>query len=382
MERSLGRYLLVGALVGSAVLGAACKRRAEQPAQQAASATPAETPLTAFAALPPVGDLPAAKVTLGRRLFHDPRLSGDGTISCASCHSLDQGGADGRRTSTGIRGQIGPINSPTVLNARHNFVQFWDGRAADLAAQAAGPVANPAEMGNTWVQVVETLRADPSYVEQFRAAYQATGITEANVRDAIATYEMSLVTPSRFDRYLGGDRNALTAAEREGLTEFVNAGCTACHTGINVGGTMYQKMGLVQNYFQRRGTPLTDADNGRFNVTHAESDRHFFKVPTLRNVALTAPYFHDGAAATLDEAVRTMALVQLGRTLEPAQVQRIVTFLNALTGEIPAGARMPPNEGTPAAAPGAPAPAAAAPAAAAPAAAAPAAAAPAAAAAR
>lgn len=359
MKISSTRAALASALTLSVALGAACRRR-ETPTAGSASATPGpagEPPLTAFAALPAAGNLAEAKVTLGRRLFHDTRLSGDNTLSCASCHSLDHGGAEPRRVSTGIRGQQGPINSPTVLNARFNFVQFWDGRAADLAAQAAGPVANPIEMGNTWAHVVETLNAEPSYVSAFTSVYGAQGLTEANVRDAIATYEMSLVTPSRFDRYLGGDRSALTAAEREGLAEFVNVGCTACHTGVNIGGAMYQKMGLVENYFTRRGGPLTEADHGRFNVTHQESDRHFFKVPTLRNVALTAPYFHDGSHATLPEAVRTMGAVQLGRRLDDAQVQHIVTFLNALTGELPANARPPANE----VAPAAPAPTPAAP---------------------
>lgn len=359
-------------MTAAAIAGAACKGRTSSHAPTAATPdVPAEIPLTAFAPLPPVDDLPPEKVTLGRRLFHDPRLSGDGTLSCASCHSLDQGGADGRRTSPGIRGQLGPINSPTVLNARHNFVQFWDGRAATLSEQAGGPITNPIEMGNTWAQALETLRGDPSYVEAFRAAYQATGITAVNVRDALATYEMTLVTPSRFDRYLAGDRGALTADEQAGLREFVNTGCIACHAGVNLGGSMYQKMGLVQNYFTRRGTPLTDADNGRFNVTHAETDRHFFKVPTLRNVALTAPYFHDGSVPTLEEAVQTMGAVQLGRNLDAAQTRRIVTFLRALSGDIPVAARMPPNEGAaaPSAAPtAAPSAAPTAPAAAAPAA--------------
>lgn len=339
------------ATLAVAALGGACKRRQEAPTPPAPTPAAANTqspPTGMFQALPPVGDLPAAKVALGRRLFHDTALSADNTLSCASCHSLDQGGADGRVSSLGIRGQVGPINSPTVLNARFNFVQFWDGRAANLAEQAAGPVTNPKEMGNTWPAVLATLNGNESYVAEFRAAYPADGVTQANITDAIAAYEMTLVTPSRFDRYLGGDRAALSPAEREGLAEFVSVGCTACHAGVNVGGAMYQKMGLVRNYFADRGNP-TEADNGRFNVTHQESDRHFFKVPTLRNVALTAPYFHDGSQRTLPDAVRMMGRYQLGRELNDAQVGRITAFLNALTGEVPASARMPAAPAAPSA---------------------------------
>lgn len=352
----IGRWHRVAILTafGAAVAVGAC-RRSPPPGQQAqpvtapAPAQPAGDPPTAmFQPLPAVEALPEAKVTLGRRLFHDTALSRDNTLSCASCHSLDQGGADARVSSLGINGQVGPINSPTVLNSRFNFVQFWDGRAADLATQAGGPVENPKEMGNTWDNVVATLNRDPSYVSAFTAAYPSGGLTAANVRDAIATYEMTLVTPSRFDRYLRGERAALTDAERAGLTEFVTTGCTACHAGVNLGGAMYQKMGLVRNYFADRGN-LTEADNGRFNVTHQEADRHFFKVPTLRNVALTAPYFHDGTARTLEDAVRTMGRYQLGRDLSAEQIGRIVTFLRALTGEIPAAARMPATAAAPAA---------------------------------
>ena len=356
---------LIAATLVASVMAGACKRRAETPtpAANTAATTPAGDPPTGmFQALPAVGALPEAKVTLGRRLFHDTQLSANNTVSCASCHSLDQGGAEARVSSLGINGQVGPINSPTVLNARFNFVQFWDGRAANLAAQAAGPVANPIEMGSTWPAVVATLGRDPTYVESFRAAYPTGGLTQDTVCDAIATYEMTLVTPSRFDRYLQGQRDALNAQERAGLAEFVSLGCTACHAGVNIGGAMYQKMGLVRNYFADRGH-LTEADNGRFNVTHQESDRHFFKVPTLRNVALTAPYLHDGTQRTLPDVVRVMGRYQLGRELDAAQVERLVAFLNALTGEVPAAARMPAAPVAPVAPTAAPAAAPAAPAA-------------------
>ena len=329
-----------------------CNRSEPTPSGRGAPPTPAPPRAPAptpagpaanepLAPLPAVGSLDRNKVTLGRRLYHDTQLSGDNTLSCASCHSLDRGGVDPQvvRTSTGIRGQIGPINAPTVLNSRFNFVQFWDGRAPDLTAQAGGPVTNPKEMGATWAQVLPRLGADTTYVAAFRAAY-ADGITQQNVQDAIATYEMTLVTPSRFDRWLGGDTTALTTVERQGYATFKEVGCTACHNGVNAGGGMFQRMGLVRDYFADRGA-LTDADNGRFNVTHQPADRHFFKVPTLRNVEHTAPYFHDGSRATLEEAVQSMGRYQLGRELDAGQVRVIVAFLRSLSGEIPADARLP-----------------------------------------
>lgn len=293
---------------------------------------------TQLQALPAEPAAITPKVVLGRRLFHDRALSRDGTLSCASCHDLERGGTDQRATSLGIAGQVGPINSPTVLNARYNFVQFWDGRAADLRAQAAGPVANPREMGNDWNNVVTTLQRTPGYVTEFAAVYPA-GITEANVRDAIAAYEEVLVTPSRVDRFLRGDDAALTADERAGAELFVTVGCVTCHNGINLGGASYQKFGVVRQYLSERA--LTEVDNGRFNVSHDENDRFIFKVPTLRNVALTAPYFHDASAPTLERAVEVMGRYQLGRDLTPGDITRLVAFLRATTGELPAGARMP-----------------------------------------
>jgi cytochrome c peroxidase len=306
---------------------------------------------SAVAPVPAAVAASPAKVSLGRRLFHDPILSGDNTVSCASCHSLDHGGAESRVTSLGIHGQVGPINSPTVLNARFNFVQFWDGRAADLREQAAGPIGNPLEMGSSVEAAVTALNANPQYVDLFRAAY-TDGVTGPNLIDAIATYEETLVTPSRFDRWLKGDEHALRADERAGAELFVSTGCVTCHQGVNLGGTSYQRMGSVRNYFADRATPLTDADNGRYNRTHNEADRHFFKVPTLRNVGLTGPYLHDGSRATLDETVRVMARYQLGRDLTAEQVTNLVAFLNALTGELPPNARPAPGEvPAPAAAP-------------------------------
>lgn len=324
----------------------ACGPKSERPAPVAVQAPPT-TPEPLLALTAPTG-LSPAKVILGRRLFHDPVLSGDNTLSCASCHSLDTGGAEHRATSIGIGGHVGPINSPTVLNSSLNFVQFWDGRARTLDEQAAGPIENPGEMGSSIRAVVTELQARPDFVGLFEAAYP-DGITGTNLTNAIAEYERSLITVSPFDRFLGSDRragdpNAISAQAKRGYETFKSVGCTTCHRGQNIGGSMYQRMGLVRNYFELRGTPLTDADNGRFNVTHAERDRHTFKVPTLRNIALTAPYFHDGSQDSLAGAVKTMGQVQLGRELTDAQVADLVAFLESLTGELPAGARLPPNE--------------------------------------
>jgi cytochrome c peroxidase len=289
----------------------------------------------------PEPNVDMTKVALGRRLFFDTRLSGDGTLSCVSCHSFDHGGAERRATSLGISGAVGPINSPTVLNASLNFAQFWDGRAGDLREQARGPVTNPIEMGSSFERVVTALAADPTYVADFRTVY-TDGITETNIVDAIAEYESALITPAPFDRFLRGDETALSADERAGYELFTTVGCTSCHGGASLGGTMYQRLGLVREYFGRElGRPLTEADNGRFNVTLRETDRHRFKVPTLRNVALTAPYLHDGSQATLDEAVLVMGSHQLGQDLEPEQVRLVVAFLGALTGTLPEYARAP-----------------------------------------
>lgn len=289
-----------------------------------------EAPLKALPA-PPVTD--PAKVALGETLYFDKRLSGDGTVSCASCHALDKGGADALAVSVGIRGQHGPINAPTVFNSHLNFVQFWDGRAKDLAEQAAGPVENPKEMGAKWDDVVARLSTDPAYVEAFAKAGYSDGFTRKNATEAIAEYERTLVTPARFDRFAKGEVEALSLDEREGLELFTSLGCTTCHQGPGLGGTMYQKMGAAKDYFAARGGPITDADLGRFNVTRNEADRHHVKVPILRNVELTAPYFHDGHAKTLDEAVVLMARHQLNRELKPREVKALVAFLESLTGE-------------------------------------------------
>lgn len=282
--------------------------------------------------LPTTLPVDARKVALGERLYHDVRLSGDNTLSCASCHGLDKGGCDQSKSSTGIGGAIGPINSPTVFNAVFNVLQFWDGRAKDLHAQAGGPVANPIEMGSNFQQVVQKLSADAPFAAEFKAVYP-DGLNEATITHAIAEYEKTLITPnSRFDQYLAGKADALNADEREGLRLFRENGCSTCHAGKALGGQSFERLGRRGDYFAARG-PLTDADIGRYSVTKNERDRQKFKVPTLRNVELTFPYFHDGSQATLADAVRTMAKYQAYRDFREPEVEQVVAFLRTLTGE-------------------------------------------------
>ena len=283
----------------------------------------------------PIPDAPAAdpeRVALGRALFHDPRLSKDNSTACVSCHDLAHGGDDGRAVSVGVEGRAGPINAPTVFNAGLNFRQFWDGRAATLEHQIDGPVQASAELASLWPEVIAKLYEHESYPKRFGALY-ADGITRENVKDALATYMRSLVTPNgRFDRWLGGDADALNAEEKRGYALFKHYGCVSCHQGANVGGNMFQVFGVLNDYFRRRGD-ITDADLGRFNVTGNPADRHAFKVPSLRMAALTAPYLHDGSAATLRDAVDAMFTFQLGREAPDADKDAIVAFIETLAGE-------------------------------------------------
>jgi len=282
--------------------------------------------------LPLSVELNPDKVTLGNQLFHDTLLSGDNTLSCASCHALNKGGTDQAQVSTGIRGQQGPINSPTVYNAMYNLAQFWDGRAKDLQAQAAGPVANPIEMGADWDKVITKLNQVSDYTSAFSKLYPEQGLTQTTVTDAIAVFEESLITPnSRFDQYLRGNETALNHDEKAGYELFKN-NCTSCHFGPALGGLSYEKMGVKEDYFAMRGGDLTEVDNGRFNVTKNETDRHAFKVPVLRNVELTYPYFHDGAVNELSEAVRIMGVTQLGKRFSEDNIHKMVSFLKTLTG--------------------------------------------------
>jgi cytochrome c peroxidase len=281
--------------------------------------------------VPSALSLNPGKVTLGNRLFHDVRLSSDDTISCASCHDLSAGGGDNRQRSVGVNGGVGAVNAPTVLNSGFNSVQFWDGRAATLEEQIEGPVHHPLEMASNWEQVLGKLRRDQDLVKSFSSLYQ-DGMTPANIKDAIATFERSLSTPdSAFDRFLRGDSAALDAEAQRGWQMFQSYGCVSCHQGVNLGGNFYERMGLMGDYFGDRGHP-TEADNGRFNVTHDPEDMHYFRVPPLRNVAFTYPYFHDGSAENLHDAVRVMARYQLGRPMPDEDVEAIVAFLRSLTG--------------------------------------------------
>jgi cytochrome c peroxidase len=281
-----------------------------------------------------------AKVELGKQLFFDPRLSRSGWISCNSCHNLSMGGSDNFKSSVGDRWAQGGIRAPTVLNSSLNLAQFWDGRAKDLAEQAGGPIANPIEMGSTHEAAEKTLNTIPGYRTQFKKVYGVDKIGIAQVTDAIAAFETTLITPnSRFDKWLKGDKKAITEQELAGYQLFKSDGCTACHNGPAAGGNSYQKMGLINEY------KTTHPATGRAGVTGDDSQRMMFKVPTLRNVELLPPYFHDGSASTLTQAVETMGWVQLGKKFTPEETAKIVAFLKTLTGDQPRFAlpQLPPS---------------------------------------
>jgi cytochrome c peroxidase len=292
-------------------------------------------PTAAFAE-EPIQPIPAAHpknekmVELGKMLFFDPRLSKSGFISCNSCHNLSMGGTDNLQTSVGHNWHQGPINSPTVLNSSMNLAQFWDGRAKDLKEQAGGPIANPGEMGFTHELAVGVLQSIPEYRTRFKQLFNNDKINIGMVTDAIAAFEETLVTPgSRFDKWLKGDKQAINQTELEGYKLFKESGCTGCHNGPAVGGGSFQKFGVHEPY------KTTNKAEGRFAVTGKDADRFMFKVPTLRNVELTYPYFHDGAAATLEEAVDIMGRLQLGRKFTKEENAKIVAFLKTLTGKQP-----------------------------------------------
>ena len=275
-----------------------------------------------------------AKAALGFKLYHDARLSVDNTVSCASCHGLNTAGVDNKQYSEGVEGKLGGVNAPTVYNAVYNFVQFWDGRAATLAEQAAGPPVNPVEMASpNFDAIVAKLNKDKKFVREFKAVYPE-GISQATITDAIEQFERTLITPnSRFDKYLRGDDTAITAEELQGYELFKKYNCATCHVGKNLGGETYELMGLRKHYFADRGLELTEEDNGRYKQTGIERDRHRFKVPGLRNVALTWPYYHDGTRTSLKEAVCDMGTYQSGVALTDEEEDLIVAFLNTLTGE-------------------------------------------------
>ncbi len=322
-------------LIAASMAAAGCGRRPETPATTAVTIDPVK--LQMFQPLPE--DIPSSsnpitdeKVNLGRMLYYETRLSKSQEISCNSCHMLDQYGVDGQPTSDGHKGQMGDRNSPTVYNAAGHFVQFWDGRAPDVEEQAKGPVMNPVEMAMpSEKQVVAVLKSMPQYVEVFKKAFpgEKDPINYENMTRAIGVFERKLVTPSRWDRFLLGDSSELTNEEKAGFNVFMETGCQACHAGTYMGGNLYQRLGAVKPW------PDT-SDVGREKITQVEADRLVFKVPGLRNIEKTGPYYHNGKVETLEQAIARMAEYQLGKSLNDDQVQSIITWLKTLTGTIPA----------------------------------------------
>lgn len=284
-----------------------------------------------------------AKIQLGHALYFDTRLSGDNTISCNSCHNLAKGGADDNAFSLGVNGQLGGRNSPTVLNAALQKFQFWDGRAKDVEEQAGMPILSPVEMAIPSEKALcDKLSKEATYTRLFGAAFpgDVNPINYSNIRNAIGVFERQLLTPSRMDSYLKGDSTALTVKEKRGMLAFTTIGCISCHNGPLLGGNAFQKFGVNKAYWEE--TKSTKIDAGRFDITKQESDRYMFKVPTLRNIGNTAPYFHDGSVKELEKAVDIMAKLQLNYTLSDSEKENIVAFLKALSGDIPAEYRKAP----------------------------------------
>jgi len=319
----LGTLLAVSSLSVSAVDWQALPAKAPEPA---------DNPTT------------PAKVELGKMLFHDVRLSSNGVLSCNSCHNVMYGGEDNRSVSIGVKNQVGGRSAPTVWNSAFSAVQFWDGRAPSLEAQAKGPVTNPIEMGmKSWDDVVDRLKLIPDYNKAFAAAFgTADSISADNAAKAIAAYERTLITPnSPYDRFVKGEKTALTEQQVRGMNTFAEVGCVGCHSGPTFSGPQAQAgTGFYQKFPMIEYAPIEDQfgftkDLGRYEATKNEADKHYFKVPTLRNVALTAPYFHNGTIRTLEDAVRVMAKLQLNKELTLEQVNDITAFLNGLTGEFP-----------------------------------------------
>lgn len=283
----------------------------------------------------PENPLSDEKIALGKKLYYDTRLSKDGNNSCNSCHNLETFGVDNLPFSPGDKGELGGRNSPTTLNAAFHSTQFWDGRAKDVEEQAGMPITNPIEMAIPSEEfLVERLSNIEEYQKDFSAAFpDSKKITYENIARAIAAFERTLITPSRFDDYLKGDKKALVDEEIKGLQAFMDVGCITCHAGAQLGGNMFQKFGVFKPYWEKTGSEKID--EGKFEVTQNESDKYFFKVPGLRNIEKTYPYFHDGSIKSLDEAVRIMAEVQLNKELSEEELANIISFLNALTGEVP-----------------------------------------------
>ncbi len=350
-------YRALPTKVGSMALAVLCKRLTRllvplcpalaAPFVLAEIVRPAPPPDEPIAPITAPVSLDPAKLALGEKLFHDPRLSHDAVFACDSCHKLDRGGDDGEARATGADGKPLDFNAPTLFNAVLNFRLNWRGNFRTIEKQNEAALLDPSIMNTSWEELLPKLRSDPDYSTRFAQSYGRPPDQES-VLDALAAFQRSLVTPhSRFDRYLQGDRNALTAEEEHGYQLFKAFGCVACHQGANVGGNLFQKFGIFADPFAGEKTQ-SEADLGRFAITGQETDRHVFRVPSLRNVALTAPYFHDGRTASLDEAVRIMARNQLGRELGEHDVSLLVKFLGTLTGEyrgraLTSGADPPPR---------------------------------------
>ena len=286
----------------------------------------------------PIQPIPTIKtidkdwLKLGKALFNSTLLSKDNTISCASCHLINEGGDDGFPVSIGVGGAVGERNSPTILNAVFNFRQFWDGRGADLAEQTIGPIHNPVEMDTNFVDIISKLKQSPEFVSAFNII-NSEGITQEAIIEAIVTFEESLITPNApIDLYLKGDDSALTSQQKRGYEKFLAFGCVACHQGRNIGGNLYQRIGRISSV----PTKLLN-DTGRFSVTKNPDDKYVFKVPSLRNIKQTGPYFHNGSVATLKEAIRIMAKGQLGIDLEEQDIQDLLALFDAFNGQLPAG---------------------------------------------
>jgi len=294
-----------------------------------------------FQPLPKVAEnaenpITSAKVTLGKKLYFEKQLSKDNTQSCNTCHNLDTFGVDNQPFSKGNDGGLGGRNSPTTLNAALHATQFWDGREPDVEAQAGGPILNPVEMAMPSEEaVVKRLSGIKEYPGMFAKAFpEDPKITYDNLKKAIGAFERKLITPSKFDTYLKGDDSALNTQEKQGLKTFIESGCIACHIGPLLGGNMFQKFGVYGEYW--KATKSKKVDNGRFDLTKKEAEKYFFKVPSLRNVSKTAPYFHDGSVTDLKEAITIMGKLQLNKDLTSQQVDDLAAFMNALTGEVPA----------------------------------------------
>ncbi|WP_150537087.1 cytochrome-c peroxidase [Neisseria flavescens] len=301
-------------------------------------------PLPDLAEMQKVRPFTEEQVKLGQQLWYENRLSKGNTVSCNSCHNLATAGVDNMPTSAGHKSQFGARNSPTALNAALLGSQFWDGRAADVEEQAGGPLLNPVEMANaTEADAAAKIAGIPEYQEKFKAAFPEDGaVSFKNITTALGAFERTLLTPTRWDDYLKGNVSALSEQERKGVRAFMDNGCIACHNGVNLGGTMFQKFGLVDGpYWKHIDDPKHD--KGRADVTKKAEDEFFFRVPGLRNVERTYPYFHNGSVWELDKAVNIMAKAQLGKTLAPEDTENIVAFLKALSGNVPESARTMPE---------------------------------------